>query len=311
MEPLNYLREVKENVLKAKSKSMVSVMYRHSPLIKGVIDDAFKAPKFLIPNYGRILNNKLDSLPAELHLPFDSIVLEYSSKKGSIGIAERLLGKENTLPCPKRIVFATNVKSHNFIRVTAAFWNDDTNDWFFCPYYACISTLAETTADESGDKNFADIVKKIPGTDYGDAVNTKHQIAYEVIPGYEMLKSENWLDNAFADMNDEVYVVLELLQALSCDNVKPVKAVFKKPLSLKQKRSKLPLDTYHILTVDISSHKSESQSENEPSGEGTSPREHLRRGHIRTYKSGVKVWINACVVNPGTEGKVTKDYLVK
>jgi len=48
-------------------------------------------------------------------------------------------------------------------------------------------------------------------------------------------------------------------------------------------------------------------------GNGThrSPREHVRRGHVRRYADGKKIWIQSMVVNPGNGGKVTKDYIFK
>ena len=47
------------------------------------------------------------------------------------------------------------------------------------------------------------------------------------------------------------------------------------------------------------------------SGGGSGKRSHMRRGHIRTYQSGKKVWVNSTFVNGSKEGFVEKDYSVK
>lgn len=96
-------------------------------------------------------------------------------------------------------------------------------------------------------------------------------------------------------------VLLSLLNALSCSNVYIERS---DPKSGPKKKGALPFDSYHILTI------------RRPSETGRlgmaqphrSPREHLRRGHIRRYENGIRIWINATVVNAGVGGKVSKDY---
>lgn len=41
-----------------------------------------------------------------------------------------------------------------------------------------------------------------------------------------------------------------------------------------------------------------------------SPRLHLRRGHIRTYKNGMKIWVQSCLVGDKSKGVIVKDYKV-
>jgi hypothetical protein len=36
-----------------------------------------------------------------------------------------------------------------------------------------------------------------------------------------------------------------------------------------------------------------------------SPREHLRRGHIRIYQSGRRIWVNSTLVNAGVGGRIS------
>ena len=46
-------------------------------------------------------------------------------------------------------------------------------------------------------------------------------------------------------------------------------------------------------------------------GGGGAKRSHMRRGHIRTYQNGKKVWINSTYVHGNREGFVEKDYRLK
>ena len=67
----------------------------------------------------------------------------------------------------------------------------------------------------------------------------------------------------------------------------------------------LPFDDYHVLTINVGG---QGQREGAANGSHRSPREHLRRGHIRRLQDGRKLWVNATVVNPGVGAKVMKDY---
>ena len=43
-------------------------------------------------------------------------------------------------------------------------------------------------------------------------------------------------------------------------------------------------------------------------GRHASPREHVRIGHKRVYKSGKEIWVDEITVNEGKQGKITKTY---
>lgn len=101
-------------------------------------------------------------------------------------------------------------------------------------------------------------------------------------------------------------VVLSLVNALSCSNVK-VERSEAGGARKAMKKGALPFDDYHILTIDTGGKAGGSPG---AGGSHRSPREHIRRGHIRRYESGLKVWVNATMVNPGIGGKVHKDYMV-
>lgn len=107
-------------------------------------------------------------------------------------------------------------------------------------------------------------------------------------------------DIAFAS---EVCVLLNMLNVLQCKNVHIERSDQRKPGKVK---SAFPFDSYHILTID--------QRSSLPIGRHSphrSPREHLRRGHIRTLSDARRIWVNATVVASGRgSGTVTKDYAI-
>ena len=108
------------------------------------------------------------------------------------------------------------------------------------------------------------------------------------------------------DYADELGALLTFLSAIQCSNVKVDR------IERKKERAKLkapyPFDTYHVLTIETK--KTVNRGGSAGISERHSPREHLRRGHIRRLESGAKVWVNAAVVNAGVYGKVNKDYRV-
>jgi hypothetical protein len=97
-------------------------------------------------------------------------------------------------------------------------------------------------------------------------------------------------------------VLIGLLNALECSNVRADRICSAKN---KKVQAALGLDEYHVLTIAQSSDLA-----HRVGGTHRSPREHLRRGHIRRYENGQKLWINATVVNAGVGGKITKDYKI-
>ncbi len=72
----------------------------------------------------------------------------------------------------------------------------------------------------------------------------------------------------------------------------------------------LPFDEYHVLTVAIPSAKASVNNQAESIGDRHSPREHLRRGHIRRLQDSRKIWVNAAIINAGVGTKIHKNYAV-
>jgi hypothetical protein len=109
-----------------------------------------------------------------------------------------------------------------------------------------------------------------------------------------------------SDYADEIGALLCFLNVLQCKNVHVERS---EPKTTGHKiKTALPFDAYHVLTIDVPG----------KIGDGAatfghrSPREHLRRGHIRRLADGKRVWVNATVVAAGRgAGVVTKDYALR
>ena len=104
-------------------------------------------------------------------------------------------------------------------------------------------------------------------------------------------------------------IVMQMLCALQCKNVTlsthaPDPALQKK----RAKAGKLPLLSYKILMVG-----SDSKATLVAGSGGvtrSSPRTHLRRGHVRRLPGG-DIYVNDTIVRGGTAGLVIKDYSVR
>ena len=105
-------------------------------------------------------------------------------------------------------------------------------------------------------------------------------------------------------MEDEIYSVMELVEALSCLNVKtqllePVDALKQ---ARRAKDGKLPIYETKILTIPGSLGSGEHLG-----GTHSGPRQHLRRGHIRRLPVG-NIWVNSHLVGDPSKGKIEKSY---
>lgn len=109
-----------------------------------------------------------------------------------------------------------------------------------------------------------------------------------------------------SDYSDEAGSLLCFLNILQCRNVHVEQS---RPKNHGKKiKAALSFDTYHVLTIDAPGKSGEGAA----TGSHRSPREHLRRGHIRRLGDGRRIWVNATVVAAGRgAGVVTKDYAVR
>lgn len=180
----------------------------------------------------------------------------------------------DTSQSTKRILFAEELEDSNIILIKIAYWADNLRAWLVLP--------------EIG----------IPRDDYlirdGSGVATIKMMRKITVTPED-------------DYQGEVSSLLGLINILNCSNVNMRTTKTRRPRKSKA-RSPYPFDSYQILMVGG---QASPYIPKGVAGSGRSPREHVRRGHIRRLQSGHTIWVNASIVNAGaSNGLVTKNYRV-
>jgi hypothetical protein len=98
-------------------------------------------------------------------------------------------------------------------------------------------------------------------------------------------------------------VVLRACAVMKCTNVQLLE---NKPSALKRMRAaKKRLPIFSTWTLHM---RPDAKQGRALGGTHAPPRVHLRRGHIRQYRSGLTTWVQPCVVGRKDLGVVHKDY---
>ncbi len=323
-----------QKMLKANGDKYFGLEAEHLKTLQGVIKNAVH---FTMPDGGVLLDDSLKGLKSsEIRLPFQSITIEcFIPDDGSFNELTPNI-------CEKRLIVATEtnsdvmkhindivisnkeklgvmgdllakgfdanskgidflLRSERVITISAffmnrGFWTPCYSQWIIpCDW----DSLHGTTQLES-------LIKKDD-----DAVAFAGHLGFllpsildmrlnSVTPAYAMKEAAH-------DIGGEVRIVLELLEALSCRNVEQT-IIQKCDKALNARRinkGKLPLYEERILTIKVNA----KQGTGTRTGTHESPRQHLRRGHIRRLESG-NIWVNACVVGSSEKGVIKKSYNV-
>lgn len=99
------------------------------------------------------------------------------------------------------------------------------------------------------------------------------------------------------------------MEVFSCSNIiyvehNPPKLINEKRI----KKNKVPFFSYK--TLHIKNEQKEITTNDENRKAHSSPRVHLRRGHIRKLQNGSRVWVRHCLVGDKNKGLVLHDYKV-
>lgn len=272
MEHLNYCRQV----VRQFEQALKNPEHPYRSILEEKISIIAEAQKFQLPCGGRLHDDKTFKALDEtrrLHLPFPVIAIEYQRAKDK----ESDCVAEGEGRSSKTIIVA---KEHeDWIVLHIIIWIDHLETWGPMPEIAIprVNYLNRKTINESGRTGILALPRDI------------------TIP--------------MSDYQDELGAFLCFLNILQCANVHTESD---RPRPLKNgAKNALPFDEYHYLTISkYSETENDARRESKETGNHRSPREHLRRGHIRRL-SRMMVWVNATVVNPGgTGGKITKEYVM-
>lgn len=102
-------------------------------------------------------------------------------------------------------------------------------------------------------------------------------------------------------------MALNAFYVLGCANVRTVDN--SAPEKLNKNRAingKFPIQSYKTLVIDAGKPQA---ARDDRGGTHSSPRVHLRRGHVRQIEGGRRIWVQPCVVG-SKHGVITKDYRV-
>lgn len=293
-EPLNYLRKAIP-ALKERNKRMVKDHPEFVEQVEQILKAAQESVKFVLPTNGRIFETEFKGLPEKLKLPFEQIVIEYEVDH-TTSISDEVFGPSVTRPARKRIVCAGQKDESIFLVSIVAFNEYGQDIWQVQPYW--VEILPAGLVPDGADVN------DVPQLQHHGVIDNLRVCLYDMGGMAQKVYADDWERHAYCDMNDESSAVLSLIEALTCRNV-TTQALPVKKNKLAQTRGALPFDEYHTLMVSSRAHNDSGNNE----GSHRSPREHLRRGHIRRLPSG-NVWVNSTIVNAGNHGKVHKAYEV-
>lgn len=282
------------------------------------------AVHFALPDGGKILDDNKKGIKGEkIRLPFKKMTIEYYVPQRS---DEEYKG-EGTHKSSKRLIVARELTQQEveyefegfkytlkdpddvYIVLTAASYIDQEDMW--TP--EIFGWIMPSNWDDFDDTQALD-VRKPNDKAYiglnGVPINICKNLLAKTTKGTEDIKQA--YSEAIRDIGSEILAVLELCEALSCSNIKH-EVMEHYDAKMNQRRindGKVPL--YETRTLWLDAPSTIVYSDNEGLG-GThrSPRQHLRRGHIRRIQSGKKVWVNSAVVGAKNGGVICSTYAIR
>jgi hypothetical protein len=282
------------------------------------------AVHFALPDGGKILDDNKKGIKGEkIRLPFKKMTVEYYVPQRS---DEEYKG-EGTHKSSKRLIVARELTQKEieyefegfryslkdpddvYIVLTAASYIDQENMW--TP--EVFGWIMPSNWDDFEDTRALDVRspndKAYVGLN-GIPINMCKNLLARTMKN-EIDKTQGYKE-AIRDIGAEILAVLELCEALSCSNIKH-EVMEHYDAKMNQRRindGKVPL--YETRTLWLDAPSTIVYGGNEGLG-GThrSPRQHLRRGHIRRLQTGKKVWVNSAVVGARNGGVICSTYAIR
>ena len=250
---------------------------------------------FLLPLEGEIVKHTTPVKLSyeDLRLPFDNCVFEYEVKHEKQYDKD---GREFTMTHTIVIVQKWQVDDGTCILVLplwrimesngVSYWTPPMNGLALLPT-ATISVNGDSTIDVSGFT--------VIGSSWDKA-----QERYK----------EMQVKDAISNISMELSVVAHFAMLCGCDNItaKKVHTVDKKLAKRTAERNGTPHNDYWML--DVYMNEEYEGSESGSGGSHSSPRFHVRRGHIRRYQTGKTTWVKQHTVGTPELGVIKKDYRV-
>lgn len=252
---------------------------------------------FCMPDGGKILNDNLKGISgSKIKLPYESVTIECC-------IPNSKYIKDNTAySTKKRIILAQEL--------TVRGKDYEEYGTFFSSIYF-----------DEGELNW--ILFPVSFFIPQDVGLVEQSCKYGNLQGEAIITMRTLYDHMFKPDKENTHICkkainvichdvlwsLELIEALSCSNVshEPIETIDPRKNAKRIKAGKLPIYETRILTIKAGKVSSSGKNYG---GTHSSPRQHLRRGHIRRLEDK-KIWVNACVVGKPENGVIDKNYHVK
>lgn len=308
MIPLNYSTHFRE-------------WYEQQEWLEGIrrqpVDLAYKLIKkaqiFRLPDGGRLLDKegKLLSKYAPLcHLPFQLTAFEFQATSRK-EISEKFTTFKRIALCFDSVILKhlriQDAQDDEF-GCMSIFYHVFSQTWQVLPCISIISRSKVNVIDETIMEDFVRQKKEaeVGGYDFHEMKNNAIGTECMRIAHIRFLGYDEFTSGALQmDARDEIIAAVQACAAISCNNIIPRKIDANAALNKKRARSnRIPFSSYYILEL---TNERMAAGPNQ-GGTHSSPRQHLRRGHIRHLASGKTTWVNSAVIGSKAAGQVHKDY---
>lgn len=310
MTPGNYCIHAIEDL--AKERDFIEARGSHDDAVylDMMVDDLQRATKFLLPTNGRLLNQEQDFslIDKQLRLPFKYLAAEYN-----VILPQHHL-KEGQLGSTKRIVYCMETDAQQGYWTTTVDYIDSLGVWVACPVMVYIS-YTDIATDLQKNAKMGWLGKVQYQLMMPDAFEYACRSNKSIMPAERMTRT-------FQELLWDWESIVHLTNFLGCSNAET--ETLRPSPKLNSKRvahGKLPFHEYKVLKVR-SAQPHNARTGATVIGGHASPRQHVRRGHIRHYgpnekrsdatkRAGYTLWIEQMLVGDPAIGKIEKDYALR
>ena len=293
-------------------------MYRNDSkkVYKHIAKGIHRSVHFAIPDDGVVFDDNLRGLIGQdLRLPYPEITIEcaitYNTDTEIVG-KDLIIG----LPCSKSLIYAREFTGSILHKFRSDILNNEIlkqwvdvhmGKWFYDA--ECVIEMVPF----AGSKGLPWMVNPVQIV-FNSKWTSDSELELIYLPTNMTMIDDAIKDGVADQVFDTAYAsaftLLEFLEALTCKNVKQsIHQEARKNNDKWVRLGKLPMYETKVLTIDTT----EKEYIGSSGGSGrshASPRQHLRRGHIRKLESG-NIWVNSCVVGSAENGRLDKSYKVK
>ena len=279
----NYAAQSEAALINASKRHMGRGRKDYADYISALARGIHQGVKFVIPDGGLILDDNLRGIMlTPVRLPFEITVIEFA--------ITHYESKPDHYTIHKIVVLCVEFREDGDFKIYPMMYLMGAGEafWIPCAYEAVVPFEDQLHLREDGRVAF----------------NATITPSGALIDGFG--KSDDSIHTEV--ITKCIGSTYELLEALSCTNIEQSIYQQASPKNAQRIKShKAPIYETRFLT--LKTNKKES-SRLGSSVSHKSPKQHLRRGHIRRVEKG-NIWVNSCVVGDASNGVIDKQYKVE